>query len=87
MKADKKGKPFKAEASDNDVVPYVPINGTYDKVFPPAGNISGSSKINAHAGSTWNEYRGGNASTAVSASNTTAASNATTAANATAAVL
>ena len=42
MKSDKKGKPFKAEASDNDVVPYVPINGTYDK------------GINTHAGSTWN---------------------------------
>ena len=78
-KADKSKIPFKAEANDNDVVPYVPINGTYDKVFPPAGNISGASKINAHAGSKWNDYKGGNASTAVNASNSTTAANTTAA--------
>ena len=79
-KEDLKGKPFKTEASDNDVVPYKPINGSYDKVFPPAGNISGSSKINTHDGSRHNGYKGGDAATAVSDSNSTTPANATVAA-------
>ena len=68
-------KPFKAEPNANDVVPYKWQNSTYEPTFPPKAPITGASKIDAHSGTIWNKYKGGDPATAVS--NTTANATAT----------